>query len=124
MSLFQFGFQCASSSSSNSAAQDQQQKDSPPGHMPTFEESGLGMVEYESTLTIVTDLADPAPTTKRRLQGMYTHYLAKDRVCIGKYALENGNERKRHHLSAKYPELKESSIRNFKNAYKERLDQQ
>ena len=48
-----------------------------PAHMPTLEESGLGTVEYESTLTRVSDLADPTPTKKRRQRGTYTHYKAK-----------------------------------------------
>ena len=38
-----------------------------------------------------------------------------------KYALENGNERARLHIKAHFPNLKESTIRNFKKAYKEQL---
>ena len=42
-------------------------------------------------------------------------------VYIGKYALENGNERARGHLISLLPNVNESTIRNFKKAHKERL---
>ena len=121
MSLFQFGFTCVSNSSPGCS---QEQSLSVPAHMPTLEESGLGTVEYESTLTRVPDLADPTPTKKRRQRGTYTHYKAKDRAKIGKYALENGNTSTRCHFSAEFPDLKESTIRNFKKVYKEHLGYQ
>ena len=35
--------------------------------------------------------------------------------------MENGNERARLHFKAHFPNLKESTIRNFKKAYKEQL---
>ena len=70
------------------------------------------------------DLADPTPTKKRRQRGTYTHYKAKDRAKIGKYALENGNTSTRCHFSAEFPDLKESTIRNFKKVYKEHLGYQ
>ena len=103
MSLFQFGFTCVSNSSPGCS---QEQSLSVPAHMPTLEESGLGTVEYESTLTRVPDLADPTPTKKRRQRGTYTHYKAKDRTKIGKYTLENGNMSTRCHFSAEFPDLK------------------
>ena len=41
---------------------------------------------------------------------------------IGKYALENGNERARKHFLSKFPNLPESTIRYFKKAYREELE--
>lgn len=85
MSLFQFGFShrpinvCFSSSTSV------------PAHMNTLEELGLGVSEYESSLSNVADHADPANKGRRGPQGLYTHYSAKDKAVIGKYALENGS---------------------------------
>lgn len=59
MSLFQLDFKPVSSSSS-SRFQDQQQN--VPPHMPLFEESRLGIVEYTAALPTASDLADPNPT--------------------------------------------------------------
>ena len=39
------------------------------------------------------------------------------RAKIGKYAAENGNEKARKHFSKDFPDLKESTIRNFKKKY-------
>ena len=106
MSLFQFGFSHVSM---------QQQ--------PTQEDSGLGIVEYNSALSSVSDSCDPTTSSKRRRQrGTYTHYMPSDCAKIGKYALENGNLKAMRHFSARFPDIKESTIRNFKKAYKERLD--
>ena len=41
-------------------------------------------------------------------------YSAEDRARIGKYALENGNETARVHFLKKFPNLRESTVRNFK----------
>ena len=120
MSLFQFGFIRASSSCCDSS---QEERVPVPAHMPTQEESGLGIVEYNSTMSSVSELCDPTTTKKRRQRGTYTHYTPSDRAKIGKYALENGNLKAMRHFSASsYPDIKESTIRNFKRAYKERLD--
>ncbi len=42
---------------------------------------------------------------------------------MGRYALENGNENARQHFLGQF-ELNESTIRNFKKAYKEKLEHQ
>ncbi len=47
----------------------------------------------------------------------------EQRVQIGRYALENGNENARRHFLGQF-ELNESTIRNFKKAYKEKLGHQ
>lgn len=54
------------------------------------EQSGLGIPEYVSALN-VADHADPANKGRRGPRHSYTHYSAKDKAVIGKYALENGN---------------------------------
>ena len=122
MSLFQFGFSHVSNSSPGCS---QDQGVPVPAHIPTLGESGLGAVEYESTVSSVLDLSDPTGTNKKRRQrGTYTHYTPSDRAKIGKYALENGNLRALHHFSAEFPNLKESTVRNFKKSYKELMEHQ
>ena len=111
MSPFQFGFSHVSNSSPGCS---QDQGVPVPAHIPTLGESGLGAVEYESTVSSVSDLSDPTATNKKRTQrGTYTHYTPSNRAKIGKYALENGNLRALHHFSAEFPNLKESTVRNF-----------
>ena len=122
MSLFQFGFTRISNSSPG-CSQDERVS-SVPAHMPTQEDSGLGAVEYESAMNSVSDLCDPTTSKKRRQRGTYTHYTPSDRAKIGKYALENGNLRALRHFSAIFPDIKESTVRNFKKAYKEHIDHQ
>ena len=58
------------------------------------------------------------PAKKRRGSGTYTPNSTQ------KYALENGNERARRHFLSQFPNLKESTIRSFKKAYKQELDKQ
>ena len=52
--------------------------------MPTQEESGLVVLEYESSLSNVAGYADPANKRKRVPGGLYTHYSANDKAMIGK----------------------------------------
>ena len=93
-------------------------------HMPTINETGLGVVEYDQVSAAVSELTDPSPAKKRRVRGSYTQYSVEQRALIGRYALENGNERARKHFHASFPNLKESTIRNLKKLYKEKLDHQ
>ena len=98
-----------------------------PDHLPSMNESGLGVVEYREVTRAVSELSDPqpqAPAKKRNPRGSYTKYTPKQRADIGKYALENGNERARCHFSVRFPKLTESTVRNFKKSYKEELDKQ
>ena len=39
------------------------------------------------------------------------------RAKIGKYVAENGNEKARKHFSKDFPNLKESTIKNFKKKF-------
>ena len=120
MSLFQYGF-CRTSTSENS--ENEQQTSVIPSHVPSVEESGLGRLEYDEVVANhVPDLADPSPAKRQRVsRGKYTVYSAESRAKIGKYAFENGNKGARVHFKAQFPNLKESTIRNFKKAYKEQL---
>ena len=118
MSLFQFGFLPVSH---NSTSCSQDCRTSVPAHMPTLEESGLGVVEYDLIVSTVSELSDPGTRKKRQKRGTYTHYKGKDRARIGKFALENGTVRAVKHFSSEFPGLKESTVRNFKTAYKEQL---
>ena len=120
MSLFQCGFRCISRSD-NSDSETEQQSTVIPSDVPSVEESGLGRLEYDEVVAnLVSDLADPSPSKRRRVsRGKYTVHTAESRAKIGKYALENGNERARVHFKTQFPNLKESTIRNFKKAYKE-----
>ena len=91
--------------------------------IPALEDSRLGRVEYDNVSASVSELANPTPAAKKgKTRGRYTHYSAEDRASIGRYALENGNEKARQYFLVKFPNLKESTIRNFKKAYKERMD--
>ena len=122
MSLFQYGFTRiieqrneAEAGSSGTFV---------PDHLPSLNESGLGVVEYGEVTRAVSELSDPQPAKKRNPRGSYTKYTPKQRAEIGKYALENGNERARRHFSVQFPKLTESTVRNFKKCYKEELDKQ
>ena len=47
-------------------------------------------------------------------------YSIHQKLCqIRKYTLENGNEKARCHFLVEFPNLKESTIRNFKKAHSE-----
>ena len=96
--------------------------------LPTLNESGLGRSEYDKVITAVCDeVADSVPAKKRRggsSGSTYTTYAAEQRARIGKYALQNGNERARRHFLSQLPNLKESTIRSFKKAYKQELENQ
>ena len=94
-----------------------------PHHMPTVKESGLGAVQYESNMNSVAKLAD----SERRgwgLCGSYIHYSPKDKARIGKHALENGNINAICLFRKEFHSLKESTLCNFKKAYKAHLDEQ
>ena len=53
----------------------------------------------------------------------YAHYSGEIRAKSGKFAAENGNEKARKHFSKDFPDLKESTIRNFKKKYYALIDQ-
>ena len=96
-----------------------------PDHLPLMNESGLGMVEYREVTRAVSELSDPQPQVpgkKRNSRGGYTKCTPKQHAVIGKYALENGNEKATCQFLNQFPKLTESTVRNFKKSYKEELD--
>ena len=64
-------------------------------HLPTLDESGLGLVEYNQVTRAVSELVEPSTSKKKRGKGSgsYTHYTPDQHFKIGEYARENGNER-------------------------------
>ena len=79
-------------------------------HMPSLDESGLGRLEYDTVSeSTVSDLTDPSPPKKKRGR-KYTQYKPQQCASIGKYALENGNERARIHYLHEFPNVNESTI--------------
>ena len=116
MSLFLFGVKRISASQEQAI----NDEESLPSHMPSVAESGLGRVELDAISSSgVGKLADPSPSAckKRKMRGKYVRYTPEERASIGKYALENGNERARRHFQSLFLNLTESTIRNFKKAY-------
>ena len=111
MSLFQFGFTRCSTTTSSSCDQ------SVPNYLPQQDESGLNNEEYRNVSTAVTTLASPAGATSRSKRGKYTVYTDEAHARIGHYAGINGNERARKHFLSEYPNLTESTVRNFKKMY-------
>lgn len=118
MSLFQYGGKRIGSTS-QSQSKDVQQ--SVPSHLPQHHESGLSIEEHANIATSISDLSDPHPPAKRKKRGKYVVYSDKDRARIGRYASENGNERARRHFLSEFPTLTESTIRNFKRLYLNKL---
>ena len=105
MSLLQFGFRVAQQS--DAANSGDSGTDVP--HLSSLNESGLGLVEYGEIARAVSDLSNPLPVKTGNPRGSYTEYTPKQRANIGKYALENGNERARHHFSVEFSKLTEST---------------
>lgn len=122
MSLFQFGIRRLSSAQQRPVDEGESAL---PSHMPTLAESGLGRVEFDAMVSSeVGRLADPTPSSaskKRRKRGKYVQYILEERASIGRYAVENGNERTRLKFRSTFTNLSESTIRNFKKAYMEKL---
>ena len=93
-----------------------------PAYLPSTFESGLGQQEYQNVVSNVVDLANPStvsPATGRQRgkRQSYAHNSGEMRAKIGKCAAENGTEKARKHFSKDSPDLKESTIRNFKKKY-------
>ena len=123
MSLYQFGFKRSSDKNSGSSNDTEV-----PHCMPSLEEAktlGLGELENKKILSETSDAVIDTTYKKQRVaRGKYTKYSNEDRAKIGKYVLENGNERARKHFLIKYPLLTESTVRNFKKAYNEKLQKE
>ncbi|XP_065069670.1 uncharacterized protein LOC135694739 [Rhopilema esculentum] len=59
---------------------------------------------------------------ERKQRGKYRTYTAQERATIGKFAFENGNMNALKVLKEDYPGLSESTVRGFKNMFKEELE--
>ena len=97
-----------------------------PAYLPSAFESGLGQQEYQNVVSNVVDLVNPStvsPATGRQRgkRQSYVHYSGEMRANIGKYTAENGIEKARKYFSKDFPDLKESTIRNFKKKYHVKL---
>ena len=86
------------------------------------EATNLGSEEYNEVVLSVGDAVDPNKNlSSKRKRGNYNHYSPELRAQIGKYASENGNLRALNHFKAQLPNLKESTVRTFKQAYQKKL---
>ena len=95
MSLFQFGKRRLSSAQKQPVDEGEGALTS---HMPTLPESALGRVEFAAMVSSEMGLlADPAPSAskKSKKRGKYVQYTPEKFAGIGRYAVENGNERAR-----------------------------
>ncbi|CAH3182725.1 unnamed protein product, partial [Porites lobata] len=77
--------------------------------------------EYNQVAAAVVDLARPQPSQSRSKRSKYVQYSGEDRAKIAKYSCEHGNTKALQHFSKEYPNLKESTLRNFKKAYQDKL---
>ena len=101
MSLFRFGFRPLPPTTSPDTSEINEAGFC--STLPTLSESGLGVVEYQEVATAVNlELAAP-PAKRKSASGTYTTYTPTQRARIGKYALENGNERARKHFLSEFP---------------------
>ena len=126
--LYQFGFKHRRTENGSGRSTDILTDIEVPHCMPSLEEArtlGLGEAEYKRVLNETSDAVIDTTYKKQRVaRGKYTKYSNEDCAKIGKYALENGNERARKHFLIKYPLLTESTVRNFKKAYNEKLQKE
>ena len=119
MSLFQFGFSISST---------RQQTPHEPENialaatqLPVQEDTILGRNEYNQVAAAVVDLARPQPSQSRSKRSKYHQYSGEDRAKIAKYSCEHGNKKALQQFSKEYPNLKESTLRNLKKAYQDKL---
>ncbi len=116
MSLFQFGFTRATTASSTN-------RQEVLSYIPQQDESGLNIEEYGNVSSVLTGLSNPA-AVKSKSRGKYTVYTDEDRARIGRYASLNDNERARKKFLSSYPDLSESTVRNFKKMYLKKMKEE
>ena len=119
MSLFQFGFSISSTRQQTPHAPENIALAA--SHLPDQEDTILGRNEYNQVAAAVVDLARPQPSQSRSKRSKYVQYSGEDRAKIAKYSCEHGNTKALQHFSKEYPNLKESTLRNFKKAYEDKL---
>ncbi|KAL9972996.1 hypothetical protein ACROYT_G019398 [Oculina patagonica] len=118
MCLFQFGFSISSTRQQTPHAPENIALAA--SHLPDQEETILGRNEYNQVAAAVVDLR-PQPSQSGSKRSKYVQYSGEDRAKIAKYSCEHGNTKALQHFSKEYPNLKESTLRNFKKAYEDKL---
>ena len=69
----------------------------------------------------VVDLTRPELSQSQGKRSKYHQYSREDRAKIAKYSSEHGNKKALQHFSEEYPNLKESTLHNFKKANQDKL---
>ena len=90
-------------------------------HLPDQEDTILGRNEYNQVVAVVVDLARPQPLQSQSNRSKYHKYSGEDRAKIAKYSCDHANKKALQHFSKEYPNLKESTLRNFKKAFQNKL---
>ena len=130
MSLFQYGFTRQASRNFSDAISDTEDTDSQPSgiesrYLQEPEQTPIGADEYDQVVVAVKDRASPSPeTTAKRKRGTYNYYSPEIGIKIGKYAAGHCNSKGIRHFQSDYPNRKESTVRTYKQAYKEKLEEQ
>ncbi|KAM7429608.1 hypothetical protein ABFA07_019556 [Porites harrisoni] len=124
MALFRYGFTVQNNSQSDSVNRDT--VPSIPASFPSQQNTSLGTVEYQNVVSVVGTLVDDpdgekSSSARARERGNYNHYSPKIHAKIGKYASENGNSKALKKFKAEVPNLKESTVQSFKQAYGTKL---
>ena len=115
MPLFQFGFSISSTRQPENIAL-------AATHLPDQEDTILGRNEYREVAAAVVDLARPQPLQSRSKRSKYHQYSGEDRAIIAIYSCEHGNKKALQHFSKEYPNLKESTLCNFKKACQNKIN--
>ena len=77
-------------------------------------DSNLGELDLQG-------VQDEIAQKKSKRKTLYQRYSAEDRFKVGQYASENGATAAARKLKNSYPDMKESTVREFKSNYEEEL---
>ena len=117
MSLFQCGFRRISRSENREA---EQQSTVIPSHLPSVEESGLGRLEYDEV--VANCVPDPSPAKRKGVsRGEYIQCTQQKAMRKEENMPWRMVTKELIHFKSQFPNLKESTIRNFIKTYKEQL---
>ena len=123
MSLFRHGFKTIegteqSGNNSNTNSLPDAEFSEAATYLPNQENTFLGSVEFQAVVSAIEDKANPDTenSSEAKKRGNYNHYSPEIRAKIGKYASENGNSKEIKHFKAEFPNLKEGTVRTFKQA--------
>ncbi len=91
--------------------------------MPVFEPSGdITATVLSSDVIKAANLTVQAcrdKASERKKRGTYAKYMAKDRAEIAKYAMDHGSTAAVRNFKERFPNLSESTVRDFRNKYAE-----